>query len=116
MSDAEFSLLAELLRDMRGEIQDARTEFREGLAGVHERLDVVNGRTRKSEVAIAQLEERSQSNVCTAHGERLKAVETRLDSLPADRRKTLAITGAGVTAILAIAEGVYTWAKHLWGG
>lgn len=50
----------ELRSFMRDEIGDMRTDLRERVDGVNARLDVLNGRTRTSELAIAVLNDRSE--------------------------------------------------------
>lgn len=55
--DTKFRELRSFLRD---EIGDMRTDLRERVDGVNARLDVLNGRTRTSELAIAVLNDRSE--------------------------------------------------------
>lgn len=55
--DSKFRDLRNFLRD---EISDMRIDLRERLDGCNERLDVLNGRTRDSEVQIAVLNDRSE--------------------------------------------------------
>jgi len=104
MPDTE--LVLELLDQIQG-------EMRAGFTGVHLRQDIANGRTNQNERDIAKLAERSAQNVCTVHGERLTAVETKLTDLRADRRKAIAITSGAVAGVLVIIEGIWQWAqKH----
>jgi hypothetical protein len=44
--------------DLREAIRDVTTSMNRGFDGIHERLDELNGRTRKAENAIAVQEER----------------------------------------------------------
>jgi hypothetical protein len=55
--ELKFRDLRSFLRD---EIGDMRADLRERVDGVNDRLDVLNGRTRTSELAIAVLNDRSE--------------------------------------------------------
>lgn len=41
--------------DLKGNIQDVKTDLKEDIHGVHERLDTQNGRLGKSEIKVAEL-------------------------------------------------------------
>ena len=120
----------ELLREM---IQDLRMAMDTGFTGVHNRLDVLNGRTRKNESSIAVLEERTADMVCVKHGEKFHQLErdaaqlkVDIERLEEDVRDFMVtpkveveqrsfgrwvLTGGAVAGALALLEGIWKYLK-----
>jgi len=71
----------------RDEFRDAVHLIRDDIAGVHTRLDALNGRTRANEIAIARLQERHQRQT----------------------RKGAAWLGSLSVGLAALAEGLHWW-------
>ena len=57
------------------------SETRLGIRGIHERLDALNGRTRKTENAIAVLEERTSGMVCAEHAATFAHLKEKIDAV-----------------------------------
>ena len=117
-------------------IAEVRLHVTEGFAGVYNRLDTLNHRTGKAEVAVGILESRAEEMVCIAHTERFKSLEhdaavlktdvatlqTHLSECaasPASKSKVIkySVTAGAVAAVLAILEGIWAWLKggtHWW--
>jgi len=117
-------------------IAEVRLHVTEGFAGVYNRLDTLNHRTGKAEVAVGILESRAEEMVCIAHTERFKSLEQDAVTLktdvarlqthlaecaasPASKSKVIkySVTAGAVAAVLAILEGIWAWLKggtHWW--
>jgi len=117
-------------------IAEVRLHVTEQFAEVNGRLDILNNRTGKSEVAVGVLQSRAEEMVCIAHTERFKSLEqdaadlkTDVTSLqrhlaecaasPASKNPVVkwSLTAGVVAAILAILEGIWAWVKggtHWW--
>jgi hypothetical protein len=97
-----------------------RSDMAAGFTGVHERLDALNGRTRKNSEAIAVLDERTANMTCVEHSERFKSLEKTVELIElsgarptrAQQAKQIAITGGSVAALLAIIEGMVKWIQR----
>lgn len=118
-------------------LADMKTDMQHGFAGLGERLDTLNGRTRLAETNIALLNERTAKMVCAAHAadlvaitsdhkrllsdnERFDATLDHLSGLEASvqalveapaksHARTSMLTGTVVAVLLACAEGVWMW-------
>lgn len=111
-------------------ITDLHTAMDNGFRHVHERLDILNGRTRKAEEGVAVLHERTEDMVCVEHAERFRTVERDTSQLKRDVNRIrqdvvkfggpieakprrpitqIAITGTAAAAVMAILEGVWQW-------
>jgi hypothetical protein len=111
-------------------IADLHTAMDSGFRRVHERLDILNGRTRKAEEAVAVLHERTADMVCVEHAERFRTLDRDATQLKRDVNRIqqdlvkfggpieakprkpitqLAITGTAAAAIMAILEGIWQW-------
>ena len=117
-------------------IAEVRLHVTEGFAQVNGRLDILNGRTGRAEVAVGVLESRAEEMVCIAHTERFKSLEHDAATLktdvatlqthlaecatsPASKNPVVkwSLTAGVVAAILAILEGIWAWVKggtHFW--
>lgn len=90
-------------------MKDSRSELTAGIKGVHERLDVLNGRTRKSEEYIGR------------HDERIKALESKPSGIAQDMPllkngdwKTLSLIGAILAGTISgLVQGLYKVAAYL---
>lgn len=111
-------------------IADLSTSMDSGFRRVHERLDILNGRTRKAEEGVAVLHERTAEMVCVEHAERFRTVERDAERLKRDVHRIrqdivkfggpieakarrpitqIAITGTAAAAVMAILEGIWQW-------
>ena len=111
-------------------IGDLNTAMDRGFRRVHERLDLLNGRTRKAEEGVAVLHERTADMVCLEHSERFRTVERDASKLKGDVHRIqqdlvkvgapieakprrpitqIAITGTAAAAVMAILEGIWQW-------
>lgn len=111
-------------------IADLNTAMDSGFRRVHERLDILNGRTRKAEEAVAVLHERTADMVCLEHGERFRTAERDASQLKRDVHRMqqdlvkvggplegkprkpitqIAITGTAAAGIVALLEGIWQW-------
>ena len=111
-------------------IADLNAALDSGFRRVHERLDILNGRTRKAEEAVAVLHERTADMVCVEHAERFRTLERDAGHLKRDvdlirqdlvtcggpreakPRKPIAqiaITGTAAAGLLALLEGIWQW-------
>jgi len=117
-------------------IAEHRLHMTEGFRQVNDRLDILNGRTRRAEASVAVLEDRTEAMVCGVHGERFETlaqdanhlradVETLKGHLleygrsPAERSAVVkwSVTAGAVAGALAILEGIWAWIKggtHWW--
>lgn len=80
----ENERLDDKFRDLRVLLKEDMTELRNDLIsrveGVHERLDTLNGRTGKSEIAIAVLQDRSERSERTAEAARQAAATSSVEA------------------------------------
>lgn len=111
-------------------IADVNTAVESGFRRVHERLDILNGRTRKAEEAVAVLHERTADMVCVEHAERVRTLDRDaaqlkrdvsrmqqdlvkwggpIDAKPRKPIAQIAITGTAAAGIMAILEGIWQW-------
>jgi len=111
-------------------IADLNTAVDKGFQRVHERLDILNGRTRKAEEAVAVLRERTADMGCVEHAEQLRTLDraaaelTRnldlvkqdvarygapLEGKPRKPITQIAITGTAAAGIVALLEGIWQW-------
>lgn len=109
---------------------DLNTAMDSGFRRVHERLDILNDRTRKAEEGVAVLNERTADMVCVEHGERFRTVERDASQLKRDVNRIrqdvvkfggpikakprrpitqIAITGTAAAAVMTILEGIWQW-------
>jgi hypothetical protein len=117
-------------------IAEVRLHVTEGFAAVNGRLDILNGRTGRAEVAVGVLESRAEEMVCIAHTERFHMLERDASELKTDvatLQRHLAecaaspasksplikwtVTTGAVAGLLAILEGIWAWFKngtHFW--
>lgn len=117
-------------------IAEVRLHVTQGFDQVNNRLDILNGRTGRAEVAVGVLESRAEEMVCIAHTERFKSLEqdaTDLKTDVASLQRHLAecapssaskhpvvkwsVTAGMVAGVLAILEGIWAWLKggtHWW--
>lgn len=111
-------------------IADLNTAVDKGFQRVHERLDILNGRTRKAEEAVAVLRERTGDMGCVEHAEQLRTLDrvageltrnlhrveqdvARYGGPPEARSRKpitqIAITGTAAAGIVALLEGIWQW-------
>lgn len=111
-------------------ITDLHAAVDSGFRRVHERLDLLNNRTRKAEEGVAVLHERTADMVCLEHSERFRTVERDASQLKRDVNRIrqdvvkfggpieakprrpitqIAITGTAAAAVMAILEGIWQW-------
>ena len=117
-------------------IAEMRLHMTDNFTQVNNRLDVLNHRTGKAEVAVGILESRTDEMVCIAHTERFKSLERDAEALktdvatlqthlaecsasPASKSKLVkwSVTGGAIAGLLAILEGIWAWLKggtHRW--
>ena len=117
-------------------IAEVRLHVTEGFGAITTRLDTLNGRTGRSEVAVGVLQSRTGDMECIAHTERFKSLEHDAATLktdvatlqthlaecaasPASKSKLIkySVTAGAVAGALAILEGIWAWIKggtHLW--
>ena len=117
-------------------IAEVRLHVTEGFDAITTRLDTLNGRTGRSEVAVGVLQSRTGDMECIAHTERFKSLEHDAATLktdvatlqthlaecatsPASKNPVVkwSLTAGVVAAILAILEGIWAWVKggtHFW--
>ena len=117
-------------------IAEVRLHVTEGFTQINTRLDILNGRTGRAEVAVGVLESRAEEMVCIAHTERFKTLEHDAATLktdvamlqthlsecaasPASKSKIIkySVTAGAVAGALAILEGIWAWVKsgtHFW--
>ena len=95
------------------EISTLRADMKDGFGGINDRLDALNGRTRRNTEAIVGLETRTENMVCVEHAERFRAIEKAVEKIeahePPSRAKSLAISGGAVAGAVALLEGVWHW-------
>jgi hypothetical protein len=107
-----------------------RLHVTQGFDQINGRLDILNGRTGRSEVAVGVLQSRTEDMVCIAHTERFHTLErdaadlkTDVASLqqhlaecaasPASKSPLIkwTVTTGAVAGLLAVLEGIWAWLK-----
>lgn len=97
-----------------------RADQQRGFDGVHERLDVLNGRVRKAESSIAVLNERTDGMVCAEHSATFAHLRDDVTLLKAERQVQQAsvsrpaaqagsLAGGAVSGALVVLYGVWQW-------
>ena len=85
--------MAEFTReDLRDLITDLRSDMRNGFDGVHNRLDILNGRTRKNEEVLAR------------HDVRIDQTSVKCDDMltASNAKWYISAAGGGVALILTL--------------
>ena len=110
MTDTDFRLyLSQRFQSLEDGQTKLRLDIREGAQGIHQRLDVLNGRMGKAESRLAELERRD----AVQEGER-RALDGRLQPTrdgkraPGDEELRIAVTPKMWGALVGVGTVLYT--------